>query len=160
MPKGFILYKIYDENSGLLYLGRTKQDLQSRLRGHFFKKPMHRSLNIERVTKIEYAEFPSEADMFLYEVYLINRLKPPLNIDDKAHDELTVELPEVQFNEFDCKLMEKWKDAIAEQTRTDEFKRSERAAAQEMLAIMRRQWHKGEISEEAYYSFKEKVAVL
>ncbi|GGF72107.1 hypothetical protein GCM10010912_16540 [Paenibacillus albidus] len=159
MAKGFILYKIY-EDWGMLYLGRTKQDLQSRLRGHFFRKPMHRSVNIERVTKIEYAEFQSEADMFLYEVYLINKFKPPLNVDDKAHDELTVELPPVEFREFDCKLMEKWKETISKQDRVEEFRLTERKAALEMVAVMRRQWHNGEISEEDYYAFKEKIAAM
>ena len=36
--KGFIIYKIYYA-SGLIYLGRTKQPLKSRLRGHFFELP-------------------------------------------------------------------------------------------------------------------------
>jgi len=50
------LYKIFYGNT-LVYLGRTNQPLQNRLRGHFFKKPMHRCIDIELVTRIEYAEF-------------------------------------------------------------------------------------------------------
>lgn len=50
-PKGFILYRIwYGDN--LVYLGRTKQPLQSRIHGHLFKKPMHRSINIEFIQKM------------------------------------------------------------------------------------------------------------
>ena len=55
---------------------------------------------ISNVSKIEYAEFLSEADMNLYEIYYINLLKPPLNCDDKAKDELTVSLPDVDWNEM------------------------------------------------------------
>ena len=37
---------------------------------------------------VEYALCETEADMFVYEVYYINRFKPALNKDDKAKDEL------------------------------------------------------------------------
>lgn len=109
--KKFIIYKIFSEN-GLIYIGRTKQQLQTRLHGHFFRKPMHREIDINCVTKIEYANFSTEADMFLYEIYYINKFKPPLNRDDKAHDNLTIELPEVEFLEYECPLMSKWKEQI------------------------------------------------
>lgn len=105
--KCFTLYKIYYE-SGIVYLGRTKQDLKARLRGHFFKKRLHRAINIRLVTRIEYAELKSEADMFLYEIYYINKLKPALNVDDKSRDNLTINLPEIEFKEFKCNLMGKW----------------------------------------------------
>ena len=32
---------------------------------------------------------------------------------------------------------------------------NERTAKEELLRVMRRKWHDGEISEEAYYAFKE-----
>jgi len=107
----YILYKIYSDNC-LLYIGRTKQPLQTRLHGHFFKAPMHRAINIDCVSKIEYAILPTEADMYVWEVILINQLKPPLNRDDKAHDELTLALPPLPFSEYKCKLMDKWKEQI------------------------------------------------
>lgn len=109
-----ILYKIYYGNL-LVYLGRTNQPLQSRLRGHFFNKPMHRKLDIFQVTKIEFAICATVADMYLYEVYYINKYHPPLNIDDNSfYDDLTVSLPELKWEEFECKLMEKWKIEFSE----------------------------------------------
>lgn len=107
----FTLYKIYSENC-LLYLGRTKQPLNRRLHAHFFKTPMVREINIDIVTRIEFATFATEADMNLMEIYFINKLKPILNRDDKAKDELTITLPDIPFQEFHCSLMEKWKDEI------------------------------------------------
>lgn len=107
-PKGFILYRIYYEKC-IAYLGRTKQPLQSRIRGHMFAKPMHRAIDIHNVTRIEYTELSTEADMNLYEIYLINRWKPPLNVDDKALDELTLTLPELQWKEFQPSNWEDWK---------------------------------------------------
>lgn len=109
--KGFILYKIFSDNC-LLYLGRTKQPLKRRLHAHFFKTPMVREINIECVTRIEYAVFPSEADMNVMEIYYINKLKPVLNRDDKAKDDLTIVLPEVSFQEYHCHLMDKWREEI------------------------------------------------
>ena len=68
--QGFVLYRIfYGEH--IVYVGRTKQPLQNRIRGHLFGKPMHRKIDIEQVSRIEYAEFKTEADMNLYEIYFI-----------------------------------------------------------------------------------------
>lgn len=110
-PKGFILYRIY-YGSWIAYLGRTKQPLQARMRGHMFAAPMHRAVDIQNVTKIEYTELPTEADMNLYEVYFINLWKPPLNVDDKARDSLTMRLPELQWKEFIPARWDDWKKEL------------------------------------------------
>ena len=150
--QGFILYRIWYENT-LVYLGRTKQPLQSRIRGHLFKKPMHRSISINLVTKIEYAEFQTESDMNLYEIYFINLWKPPLNIDDKCKDELTVHLPDVKWNTFTTPLWDKWKREIAAVDKEYQMKKQEKTAKLEMDKIVRRKWHSGEITEEEYYKY-------
>lgn len=107
----FTLYKIYFGDT-LAYLGRTRQPLKRRLHGHFFKKRLHKAIDIFAVTRIEAAQFTTCADMYLYEIYYINKLHPLLNRDDAAPDELTIELPEVVFTEFECDLMEKWKAGV------------------------------------------------
>lgn len=110
-PKGFILYRIW-YGDFIAYLGRTKQPLQARIRGHMFAKPMHRAIDIHNVTKIEYTTLPTEADMNLYEIYLINLWKPPLNIDDKAKDSLTIMLPGLKWQEFVPVNWEDWKCSL------------------------------------------------
>ena len=147
--QGFILYRIW-YGDALVYLGRTKQPLQSRIHGHLFKKPMHRSIAINLVTKIEYAEFPTEADMNLYEIYFINLWKPPLNIDDKCKDELTVHWPDVKWKPFTTPLWNKWEKEISVIDREYQMKKQEKAAKLEMDRIMRNKWRSGEISEEEY----------
>lgn len=107
-PKGFILYRIWYGDC-LVYLGRTKQPLQSRMHGHMFAAPMHRAIDIHNVTLIEYTELPTEADMNLYEIYFINMYKPPLNVDDKARDNLTIVLPELKWQPFIPKNWDSWK---------------------------------------------------
>lgn len=105
----FVLYKIY-YGDYVAYLGRTKQKINDRLRGHFFQiNKMYRPIDIALVTKIEIAELPTQADMYIYEIYYINTLKPSLNSDDKALDDLTVMLPELKWENHWPHLMDKWK---------------------------------------------------
>ena len=110
------------------------------------------------VTKIEYAEFQTEADMNLYEIYFINLWKPPLNIDDKCKDELTVHLPDVEWQIFTTPLWDKWKREIAAVDKEYQMRRQEKAAKLEMDRIMRRKWHSREITEEEYYAAFEKYS--
>lgn len=128
---GFLLYRIWYGDT-LAYLGRTKQPLQTRIHGHLFKKPMHRSIAINLVTKIEYATFQTEADMNLYEIYFINLWKPPLNIDDKCRDNLTVTLPDVQWYTFTTPLWGKWEKEIEVIDKTYEMQKQEKAAKKEL----------------------------
>lgn len=124
--------------------------MQNRIRGHLFQKPMYRSINIDLVTKIEYATFPTEADMNLYEIYFINKLKPHLNVDDKTKDDLTVTLPNVEFKVFDCHLWDKWKaDLIANKSEYSS-KKDRYRAIQEEFRILRSKRKLKEITETQY----------
>ena len=121
----FTLYKIYFGET-LAYLGRTRQPLNQRLHGHFFKKKFHKTIDIFKVTKIESAGLLSCADMYLYEIYYLNKLHPILNKNDIAADNLTVELPELIFTEYDCRLMEKWRMEYDSKMEEYEEKKKER----------------------------------
>lgn len=160
LPKnfaGFTLYRIY-YGDHIVYLGRTMQPLQNRIRGHLFKKPMHREIDINQVTKIEYATFQSRADQFLMEIYLINLWKPPLNKDDKAFDALTITLPEVEWKLFTTHLWEKWKEEIAESDKEERLRRQAKIRVMELQGEMRRKRNSSEITEEQYYDFMDELA--
>lgn len=154
--KTHTLYKIYYGDT-LVYLGRTNQPLQTRLRGHFFKKPMHRTIDINQVTRIEYTEFYTEADMFLYEIYLINLLKPPLNVDDRAQDNLTIALPEKMFKEFECSLMDKWKSELKAQENEYQKLKDEYYSIPEKMSILRMQRKTKDITEEEFQKQYDKL---
>lgn len=142
----FTLYRIYYGDS-IVYIGRTKQPLQNRIRGHLFAKPMHRTIAISQVSKIEYAEFQTEADMNLYEIYFILKEKPPLNVDDKTRDELTVSLPDVEWKRWRTHLWEKWKDEILHrETEYDKMKRRYHEIP-EAKSVLRSMYEMGEIDE-------------
>ena len=97
----------------LVYIGRTKNDLTQRIRQHFMEHPFQKKLDIKGVSHIDYTTFSTVADMYVAEILLINQYKPPLNVDDKARDELTlpIELPPIEWTRWEKpQLMEKWKN--------------------------------------------------
>lgn len=157
-PTVYTLYRIYYDND-IVYLGRTKQPLHARIHGHLFQKPMHRSIGIDIISKIEYAEFDSEADMNVYEVYYINLYRPTLNRDDKAKDSLTIKLPDVDWKLFKTPLWDKWKKQIAAIDAADENARKRKAELILQKHEMRRRLHAHEISENEYYDFLEALVI-
>ena len=163
-PRGFILYKFYAidaaGNDVLLYIGRTKQPLQNRIRGHLFKKPMHRCIDINQVSRIEYAMFLTEADMNLYEIYLINFLKPPLNVDDKTEDELTFRLPDVDFMPYTTPLWDRWKRELEEKDAYYNDARARLRKIEEDGRVLRKNWRADGLSEEDYYKRHDEFATI
>lgn len=160
MEKHHYLYRIYYGDT-LVYVGRTNQHLSDRIRGHVFKKPMQRLLQIDQISKIEYAELPTEADMFLYEIYYINLLHPPLNRDDRAHDKLTVSLPDLDFTEYLPPRWDQWKQKIAQMDEDIVLQAKRRAEMfeeiQQKKIELRRQIKAGEISRD---KFEEQLWLL
>lgn len=148
--QGYVLYRVFYGDT-LVYVGRTKQPLQNRIRGHLFAKPMHRTIAIEQVTKIEYAEFRTEADMNLYEIYFILKWHPLLNVDDKTRDYPTVELPPVEWREFKTPLWDKWVQEIADKaSEHDRMLRRYRAIPEE-IRVIRSARRTGELDKAEFY---------
>lgn len=152
--QGFLVYRVWYGDT-LVYVGRTKQPLQDRIRGHLFQKPMHRTIAIEQVTKIEYAEFQTEADMNLYEIYFILKWHPPLNVDDKTRDFPTVDLPPVEWREFNTKLWDKWVDELQRKA-TDREKALRRYhQIPEEIRVLRSAHRTGDLGDEEFWGRKE-----
>ena len=154
--QGYILYRIF-YGTDIVYIGRTKQPLQDRIRGHLFAKPMHRTIAIEQVSKIEYAEFQTEADMNLYEIYFILKLHPPLNVDDKTKDYPTVDLPPVEWKVFTTPLWDKWMQQIADKSSEHEKLLRRYRVIPEEIRIVRSARRTGEIDED---TFDERMVAL
>lgn len=163
MSKGavkHVLYKIFystPDGDCLVYLGRTNQPIKTRLRGHFTSKPMMRKLDPRLVSRIECVELPTEADMFLYEIYYINLWKPVLNCDDKSREELTVRMPELDFQPLDLDEigLQKFIDKVNEEDEARRRKAQKSAEAREAFVALRQErrevmarFKRGEISED------------
>ena len=157
-PKGYILYKIY-YGKDLVYLGRTKQPLMNRLKTHCFKDPTVRSIEVNKISKIEYTVLPTEADMFIYEIYYINIYKPPLNVDDKAGDNFTFgSLPEIKWKNWNYEdLLETWANQMEGHDNQLMFRTKEKKARRNYTRLMKEKFEKGEISEDEYFDFKEQM---
>jgi len=93
----------------IAYIGRTRQNLTARLRGHVFGKPMHKPVEIDTCTKIDYTQHETVADMYVHEVILINHFKPPLKAEDKADDEITV-IPWAPYEWRNGTLIYQWQE--------------------------------------------------
>lgn len=118
---------------------------------------MHRTISIDMVTKIEFCELPTEADMNLYELYYILKLRPPLNVDDKAKDSLTVSLPELVWSEFRTRLWDKWRDEIHQKDSEYEKKLRRYRYIPEELRILRSAFRGGELSEDEFYEQSDAI---
>jgi len=113
------LYRIiYSSPSGeyTVYIGRSNKDLTRRLRHHFVSShKFQKKMELCEKTRVEIAEFETVADMYVAEIVYINIEKPPLNVDDKAQDELTlqIDLSAVRWADWGkAHLLEKWRKEI------------------------------------------------
>jgi len=156
--KQFLLYRIYYD-FGIAYVGQTAQPLKRRLHGHFFAKPMMRKIDPRHVVRIEYAICKSRADMKLYEIYYIEKLKPPLNFADKNRDKLSVTLPDIPFLPFDRDLLSKWCAEIEEREQKEAAARNRKEEIAVEKIELRRQFHKGAYTEDEYFNKLEALEV-
>lgn len=122
---------------------------------------MLKKIDINKVSKIECAEFKTRADMYLYEIYYINLYKPIFNKDDKAKDKLTIHLPDVSFYEWTTPLWDKWKEEINLATQKYEelktkikvFEEKQRKRKAEILKLHK----KGVINSDEYWEESNKI---
>ena len=73
--------------------------------------PLQKKIDIRCVSHFDYCTFKTVADMYVAEIIIINKDKPPLNVDDKARDELTLRIDfPIFWTRWDKpELIEKWK---------------------------------------------------
>ena len=89
LPKEPGVYRYFDKNGTLLYVGKAK-NIRNRVSSYFSGKPANQKTTelVSRVHKIEYTIVPSEADALFLENTLIKKHQPKFNIelkDDKTY---------------------------------------------------------------------------
>ncbi|UFK09590.1 hypothetical protein [Xanthomonas phage DES1] len=94
--KNFYLYRMFDKNRKLLYIGKTNQ-LDYRLYAHFYKS---REDWKDQVEYMDAHRFDKESDMHIYEMYLITKYKPVFNRHASCEDTPSFDLPELTFIEL------------------------------------------------------------
>lgn len=67
----YYIYRFLDKNKNIIYVGKSKQDLEIRFKGHLHLPDECYNL----VYKIEYIECSTESDMSIKEIFYINKYK-------------------------------------------------------------------------------------
>lgn len=96
--KGHYLYFFVNDVGEIIYIGQTNNSLSKR-----FKKHNHLPQECyEEVKEKRFVELNSAADLFVYEIYYINKYKPKFNRSGKGEDELSPDilLPEKELRIF------------------------------------------------------------
>jgi len=113
LPNNAGVYKFYDENKKLLYIGKAKV-LKNRVKSYFrFTPSLQPSSKLSpRITKmiseafhLEFIVSPNEYDALILENSLIKELKPKYNIllrDDKTYPYIAIDMDE-KFPRFEIK---------------------------------------------------------
>lgn len=97
------LYRFFNKEKEIIYIGRTSGGIKYRATQHFTNGHLP-PLCYENVARIEYCIFPTQAELKIAEIYLINIYKPVFNTQDKEYKsiEMKIELELEWFNyEFD-----------------------------------------------------------
>ena len=74
----FYIYKMYDENEELLYIGKTT-NIRNRIKQHFSRDIIEKQPWKEDVFRVEYFELYTKVDMDIAELYLIATERPKYN---------------------------------------------------------------------------------
>lgn len=82
------VYVMYNKNNDVLYVGKTV-DIETRVKQHFNR---NREDWKNEVASIKYMDCYTEVDMSIYEIYLINVLKPRYNASMLYKGETLIEL--------------------------------------------------------------------
>ncbi len=97
IEKKYYIYKMFDEEEKLLYIGKTTY-LYGRMNAHFSKDAISKQPWKLDVDKIEVMELNNQYDIDIVEIYLIGKEKPKYNIVSSIDNcEPTIN---VKFNEI------------------------------------------------------------
>lgn len=86
----YYVYRFLDKKKNVIYVGKSKQDLEQRFRGHLHLPDACYDLTY----KIEYIECATESDMSIKEIYYINIYRHDgdfFNVLDTADVSVSVE---------------------------------------------------------------------
>ena len=96
------IYRFYNKEKEIIYIGKTN-NLSKRLDSHFgnYDRTLDRQRWRLKVKFYDYAKLPNAALAEIYEVYLINKIKPIYNIKNKEKGIVPLVLPELNFKKIE-----------------------------------------------------------
>ena len=102
--KKHMIYKFYNKNDQLLYIGITNS-IRKRLHLHKQKKEWFNEIN-----KILVSEKLSRNEAYIYEIFFISNEKPIHNIEYTKGGEIDFLLPNITFSEYKKKIKKRNKN--------------------------------------------------
>lgn len=106
----YYVYRFIDKKKNIIYVGKSKQDLEQRFKGHRHLPNMCYELTY----KIEYIECPTESDMSIKEIYYINKFRHNgmyFNLLDMTDIPVSVEIVD-EWKQYKGSLPEQFKNSI------------------------------------------------
>lgn len=92
--KDTVVYRIYDKNQIILYVGMTN-NIKLRLKQHKQDKSWWKDKDI-----IEVSQLLTRNEAHIYEIYYISNLRPLYNIDFKDGGLVNIKLPNIKFHNY------------------------------------------------------------
>lgn len=104
----YFVYKFVDDNNQIIYIGKTIR-LQARMVEHFITDSHLTDECYDNVKYVFYCSFKTNAEMDIYEIYLIDKYRPQYNKKSVyEQDEISsIILPELLWEEYPFDLKEK-----------------------------------------------------
>lgn len=94
MKKEYFIYRYFNKNNEIIYVGLTERPLKNRVREHSTEALF------QETEYIDYAVCDCAADMEIYEIYYINKYLPKYNIKSAKPEKTSIKLPELDFQIF------------------------------------------------------------
>ncbi len=101
------LYKLFNEDKELLYVGQTTNRVKQRIKQHFQQlKDKYTSLEdkniwVKDIAYFSYSEqLENAAELDIYEIYEMSRSNPKENIRNKHEEEPSFTLPKLEWGEL------------------------------------------------------------
>lgn len=91
MQKEYYIYRYYNKENEIIYVGLTSRPMQERVKEHQKDKLK------EETYRIDFARVKTRADMQMYEIYYINKYQPKYNIRTLDKKGINLFLPELTF---------------------------------------------------------------
>jgi predicted GIY-YIG superfamily endonuclease len=99
--KEYFVYEFFNKYNQIIYIGKTKA-LKARMISHFRTDGHLPSECYDNVTSVFYCPLPTQIDMDIYEIYLIDKIRPRFNtmyIHEK-NEISNITLPDLQWQEY------------------------------------------------------------
>lgn len=115
----YYVYRFLDESKEVVYVGKTKQPIEKRMRIHFSNSGHLGKRQIAKVKCVEFIELENRTEMDIAELYYINKWKPLFNIQSKYDDDCLTYSRDDTWEVFDLDIIREKEKEIPSRLRVE-----------------------------------------